>query len=336
MRTILRNIAGAAAVVLATLFMPTDLRSTDSMSNVRAAMADELAVSQPAWTVADLKGSAKSRSAGAASAVEWIQLDSGMRLPPGAEIATGADGFVELFNGKDRVQVMANSHVQLPIAEQSNLLVRVLHQLGTVFFEVGKQPGRRFEVDTPYLVAIVKGTKFSTQVTDGGGWVNVTEGVVGVSASSSSVSVDVTVGQTATVAAGAEGGVQVGPTSSSGAPATSAPGSTPESPASTTSPSSPASPTDSTSSSGSGNQSSSGGEGKGHGNGKGNEKGNGNGNGNGGQGCGKGNCNGHGKHSAKMSAISRTFSSNGAPIQFTRQLNGRIATQSLSDWTIPA
>jgi hypothetical protein len=253
------------------------------------AIADEVAVAQPAWTIDQIKGTAQSRPSGTTSAAAWIQLDSGMTLAPGSEITTGEDGYVELVNGTDRVRVLANSHVQLPVEEQPGLLTRILHQIGTVFFEVGNQPGRQFEVDTPYLVAIVKGTKFSTQVTDAGGWVTVTEGVVGVSASASGVSVDVTTGQTATMAAGSDEGVIVGPTSSSGAPAV--PGAPVESPS--TAPSS--SPTESSSSASSGGDGSNGGKGNGKGRDKNKDKGD--------RGCnGKGNCNGHGQHGPKSLA----------------------------------
>jgi len=306
-----------AALALALMLAPLQALPSRGFIAVQSAQADELAVTQPGWTVSQLQGSAKSRNAGMTSDTDWINLDSGASLSPGTEITTAEDGFVILVNGTDRVQIMANSHVQLPIVEQPGVLTRILHQLGTVFFEVGKQPGRQFEVDTPYLVAIVKGTKFSTQVSDAGGWVNVTEGVVGVTARGSSASVDVTPGETATVTAGSNEDVQIGPTPPAGA--STAPGNPLQSPASQTSPTSPSAPTDTSSApSGSGTGS---GQSDGKGKGKGNDKGNGNGNGNGnGQGNGHGhghndddhgckgggNCNGHGKHNVKVSGKSQT------------------------------
>jgi hypothetical protein len=241
------------------------------------------------------------------SDTDWINIDSGASLSPGTEITTGEDGFVILVNGADRVQIMANSHVQLPAVERPGVLMRILHRLGTVFFEVGKRPGRQFEVDTPYLVAIVKGTKFSTEVSDAGGWVNVTEGVVGVTASSSGASVDVAPGQTAKVSAGSNEDVQAGPTPA-GASTAPAPGNPQQSPASQTSPTSPSAPTDTSSTPSGSDTGSSQSDGKG--NGKGNGKGSGNGNGHGHDdeehGCnGGGNCNGHGKHNLKAGAKSQ-------------------------------
>lgn len=294
-RKFLRQFARTAAVAVALLFVPVGIVPMAGVAVVRLAQADELAVTQPGWTISQLKGRAKGRPAGVTSATDWVELESGVTLPPGTEITTGEDGFVTLVSGPDRVQIMANSHVQLPIVEQPGVLTRILHQLGTVFFEVGKRPGRQFEVDTPHLVAIVKGTKFSTQVSDAGDWVTVTEGVVAVSASSSGVSVDVTPGQTAMVSTGSSEDVQVGPTP---------PGAPSQSPASSASPTAPSSPTDSSSSSGNANQSSGRGEGKGHGNGKGNGKSDED------HGCnGGGNCTGHGKHSPKAHTKAQTTSS---------------------------
>src|SRR5262249_42734928 len=59
----------------------------------------------------------------------------------------------------------------------------------------------QFEVDTPYIVAIVKGTKFTTTVSDAGASVKVSEGVVGVSATSGGASIDLNAGGSASVSA---------------------------------------------------------------------------------------------------------------------------------------
>ncbi|MBT3929943.1 MAG: FecR domain-containing protein, partial [Rhodospirillaceae bacterium] len=71
--------------------------------------------------------------------------------------------------------------------------------LGKAFFDVDKRPGQDFEVQTPYLAAIVKGTSFSVSVTDQRSRVNVAEGRVGVTALGIGQSVVVGPGQSARV-----------------------------------------------------------------------------------------------------------------------------------------
>lgn len=326
-RTVLRRIAAVAAVAMALVFMAPPTLPTIGVAGAGLARAEELAVVQPGWTVSELRGAAKSRPIGMTSAADWIDLNSGMSLPPGTEITTSEDGFVVLVNGADQVQIMANSHVQLPIVERPGVLTRILHQLGTVFFEVGKRPGRQFEVDTPYLVAIVKGTKFSTQVSDGGGWVTVTEGVVGVAARSNSVSVDVTTGETATVSAGTDSDVQVGPTPAVDAPAETAP-----------SPSTAPSVPSSSSTPSSGPAANNAGKGSGHGGGNGNGKGNGSGNGQSDEehGCnGGGNCNGHGKHGLKGKAKSQGMSWLEATPQYLTPLNSAYPGETAAQLAEP-
>jgi ferric-dicitrate binding protein FerR (iron transport regulator) len=59
-------------------------------------------------------------------------------------------------------------------------MTRLVQWLGEAFFEVGHRSTPHFEVDTPYLAAIVKGTAFTVEVTHDDSAVAVSEGVVAV------------------------------------------------------------------------------------------------------------------------------------------------------------
>ena len=56
----------------------------------------------------------------------------------------------------------------------------IRESLGKIFFSIGSRPNRSFEVDSPYLVVLVKGTKFTVNANYLGDSVAVTEGTVEV------------------------------------------------------------------------------------------------------------------------------------------------------------
>jgi ferric-dicitrate binding protein FerR (iron transport regulator) len=79
-----------------------------------------------------------------------------------------------------------------------------------MFFEVDKRPGQDFQVDTPYLAAIVKGTSFSVSFVQEQSRVDVAEGSVGVSSNATGQAVVIGPGQFARVTADPASGVSVG------------------------------------------------------------------------------------------------------------------------------
>jgi FecR-like protein len=152
------------------------------------------------WVVQELKGAAFSRPRDADDS-QWRALQPGAAIDPGSAVRTDGSGRVELTNGVDTIRLSPSSEIELPTALNGDPVTRVIHWVGTAFFHVGKRPGPQFEVDTPYIVAIVKGTKFTTTVSDAGASVKVSEGVVGVSAAAGGSSIDVTAGSSASVSA---------------------------------------------------------------------------------------------------------------------------------------
>ncbi len=144
----------------------------------------------------------------------WRPVSAGTRLAPASQLKTGADGWALLVRGKSDITVMSNSHMSVPKQPQHPLATRILQSLGTLLLRVEKRPGQRFEVETPYLIAGVKGTTFSVNVENKGATASVEEGTVGVSTNDSDggVEVDVTVGRTASVSSAPGADVEVGPT----------------------------------------------------------------------------------------------------------------------------
>src|SRR5262249_27249896 len=89
-------------------------------------------------------------------------------------------------------------------APEDGAMTRVVEWLGQALFEVEHRPDPHFEVDTPYLTAIVKGTAFTVEVTHDGSAVAVTQGVVAVATRSGARSL-VAAGMTARGYAGLSG-----------------------------------------------------------------------------------------------------------------------------------
>lgn len=86
----------------------------------------------------------------------------------------------------------------------------IVQWAGEVAFDVEKRNVRHFEVDTPYLAAVVKGTRFIVRVGRSGARVSVSHGLVGV-ANSTGQRTEVLPGQAAEVSGRAASLVLSGP-----------------------------------------------------------------------------------------------------------------------------
>ena len=136
----------------------------------RAASAEDVK-----WTVTEVAGAASVVAPMAASHA----VKKGDTLAPGATLTTGADGKVVFGDGKTTVTVSANSRLTMP-ADSSDTMTRFAQDLGSVFFKVEKRPMQHFEVQTPLIAAVVKGTQFTVVAGAMEHVVDVTEGLVEV------------------------------------------------------------------------------------------------------------------------------------------------------------
>jgi hypothetical protein len=133
---------------------------------------------QPAWIVSQTSGQVQVIRAGMQPASGEVRA----ALTPGDVVATGPTGRAMLTRGSDYVVVAPGSRLLLPKEEQPTGVTRLIQQVGTMLFKVKHTGVPHFRVDTPMLAAVVKGTSFTVIVDGNRNAVQVTEGIVDVSA----------------------------------------------------------------------------------------------------------------------------------------------------------
>ena len=102
-------------------------------------------------------------------------------LLAGDVVATGPNGRAMLTRGEDYVVIAPDSRLALPQEQQQTGFTRLIQQVGTMLYKVKRTGVPHFEVKTPMLAAVVKGTTFTVVVDQKSAAVQVTEGVVEVS-----------------------------------------------------------------------------------------------------------------------------------------------------------
>jgi hypothetical protein len=171
------------------------------ISILRPAAADEPGY----WSVASVSGSAEIKQPSGA----WQPVRQGLHVDVGHKIRTGADGTVVLARQDETVTIGAGSAFEARPAA-NGMMTSIYQSIGTLLFKVHKRSNPHFEVRTPYLVAVVKGTTFTVNVDAAGGAVHVTEGLVEVANADGADRVFVRPGKTASVAAARGSKVQIG------------------------------------------------------------------------------------------------------------------------------
>lgn len=146
-----------------------------------------------AWQIVQSAGEVSVRRGG----FMLVALDPKAALPEGAIVETGASGRVVLRRGAEQITLDPMSRVVL--CDDSDLITRIRQESGTVLFQIGKRRAPHFEVDTPYLAAVVKGTVFRVAVAGDAADVEVSEGAVEVATRSRSAVTLVKPGMTALV-----------------------------------------------------------------------------------------------------------------------------------------
>jgi hypothetical protein len=148
------------------------------------------------WRISQMSGDVSVK----AGAVKLASLSAGGTLKAGAVVVTGANGRVLLVRGQQTMIVSPGSAVSLP-ADASGF-TRILERTGTIEYDVDHKAVQHFAVQTPYLAAVVKGTRFQVKVYKGGASVSVIRGRVEVMDLKTGQRVDVLPGQRAVVTAG--------------------------------------------------------------------------------------------------------------------------------------
>jgi hypothetical protein len=155
------------------------------------------------WRVAKSSGDVWVTTTGS----QQVSLGSDTMLAPGGNIRTGRNGRVLLTRGAERILISPNSEIGIPLEKRGELSTTITQQAGTIVPDVEKRNVQHFEVETPYLAAIVKGTQFRVSVDKGTSRVAVLRGQVQVSDFKSGDNVVVLPGQVARTSGQAAGGL---------------------------------------------------------------------------------------------------------------------------------
>lgn len=147
------------------------------------------------WSVGKASGEVWVATSGA----QQVSLNQQEALKPGDTIRTGRNGRVLLVRGEETILISPNSVVGLPTESKEGLSTTIIQQAGSILLEVEKRNVKHFEVETPYLAAVVKGTQFSVTVNAGSTKVGVLRGQVEVSDFKTGQIAQVLPGQAATV-----------------------------------------------------------------------------------------------------------------------------------------
>src|SRR5688572_7387626 len=92
-----------------------------------------------------------------------VAPDRTVLLP--ARIVTGHDGTVGLAQAGTKVSVANDTDVEIPAeAVDGNLIARLVQRRGNVFYDVAPRDLGKLRVETPLLVAVIKGTQFNVAV----------------------------------------------------------------------------------------------------------------------------------------------------------------------------
>ena len=130
---------------------------------------------------------------------QWIPLQRGAAVLDGQSVRTGADGRIDLTRGAEVVQLSPST--QIVLNEGASKMTRIDMSSGMITADVERQNVQHFSVQTPYLAAVVKGTRFSVSVAGDAARVEVDRGTVQVQDTINDLVVNVVRGQEAQVSA---------------------------------------------------------------------------------------------------------------------------------------
>jgi FecR-like protein len=104
-----------------------------------------------------------------------VEPDTTVLLP--ARIVTGHDGTLGLTQAGTNITVARDTDVEIPAeAVDGNLVARLVQHRGNVFYDVAPRDLGKLRVETPFLVAVIKGTQFNVAVNEDGTTISLFEG----------------------------------------------------------------------------------------------------------------------------------------------------------------
>ena len=144
--------------------------------------------------ITSVKGEVHVTMSGAERAVRAGAL---LELP--ATVRTGSDGAIELKQGATTVGVGPDTLLEFPaLASRGGSIDRIVQPRGNAFYSIGKRADHKLRIETPYLVAVVKGTQFNVVAQDGATTISLFEGLLEVRSSDDNGVIDLHAGEIAT------------------------------------------------------------------------------------------------------------------------------------------
>ncbi len=182
-----------------------------------AAASFPASAGETGWTISDVVGEVSITDADGAA----IEPSLETVVPNGARVETGGDGQVSISRGRTVVAIDPKTDIEFTEDSEAGR-VTIIQRLGEIFLDVEPRRRQHFQVDTPHLTAVVKGTQFVVAVAQSGSSVAVQHGAVEVTSQITGQSTLVGPTQRARVASDVLGRqwVQAGPAASSSNPGT--------------------------------------------------------------------------------------------------------------------
>lgn len=95
----------------------------------------------------------------------WRSPSTGMTMSLPATVSTGTDGSIRIRQAATVISVASNTAIELlEGTEPGSPLQRVVQNQGSAFYDIAPRESSRLRVETPYLVAVIKGTEFNVTV----------------------------------------------------------------------------------------------------------------------------------------------------------------------------
>jgi hypothetical protein len=126
----------------------------------------------------------------------WRPLAVGMEVPNHAWVHTGRSGRLVLRNGGEAIQFKPNTVAAISRrVERGRDTTTILQKFGSVLIIAEPRQHRTRAVETPFLAAVVRGTRFEVHVDSRSARVQVHEGVVGATHQALGLAVQLQAGQ---------------------------------------------------------------------------------------------------------------------------------------------
>ena len=107
--------------------------------------------------VESVSGSVRYRSSS-----PWLVPGAGQVIKLSAVVSTGSDGDIKLRQDNTVIALASNTALEIhPGSEPGSPVQRVVQEQGSAFYDIETRESGKMRVETPYLVAVIKGTQFN-------------------------------------------------------------------------------------------------------------------------------------------------------------------------------